>query len=356
MKILAPINKVEEVDKVIEAGAGEIYCGVVAKEWEEEYTTAESINREPKSLASLPSYRDLKKAVNIAHSYGVPVFLTLNATYYSQEQYPLIKSSIKRAIDSGIDAFIVSDLGLLLFLRESGLKVKIHISKLGTTFNVETAKFYRELGATRIILPEHWKIAEMERLVHNIEQLEVEIFALNGGCKYIEGFCTFLHSRGLYKRTPILFGKTSFFNEYLFDLMRKFPEKIRTFLENTSLVASFFPGVCKRKCKVLVKAENSYSQSQLRIDTKMFSTNFIFHQCLCAACNIYEFRKMGITSLKIMGRLMSSKKKVRDVRFLNKILSYSKKGNLSQEQFSHFVKEEYKRIYHVACGETCYYS
>lgn len=38
MKLVAPISKVEEVLPIIEAGADELYCGVLPLEWYKKYT------------------------------------------------------------------------------------------------------------------------------------------------------------------------------------------------------------------------------------------------------------------------------------------------------------------------------
>jgi hypothetical protein len=52
IKILAPVDKVEEVSQVIEAGADELYCGLTSGEWLQKYTLA-AINRRPAPPAIL---------------------------------------------------------------------------------------------------------------------------------------------------------------------------------------------------------------------------------------------------------------------------------------------------------------
>jgi len=47
MKILSPINKVDEIEKVIKAGAKEIYTGVLSKNWLRTYSHAGTINGAP---------------------------------------------------------------------------------------------------------------------------------------------------------------------------------------------------------------------------------------------------------------------------------------------------------------------
>ena len=66
MKILLPVDKVQEVEKVIEAGADELYCGVLTSDWHSKYI-AGSINRRPGGRANFTTIDNLKECVSIAH-------------------------------------------------------------------------------------------------------------------------------------------------------------------------------------------------------------------------------------------------------------------------------------------------
>jgi len=46
VKIVAPIDKVGEVEELIKAGADELYCGLFSAEWAQRYTIG-IINRRP---------------------------------------------------------------------------------------------------------------------------------------------------------------------------------------------------------------------------------------------------------------------------------------------------------------------
>jgi len=46
MKILSPVDKVDEVKRIIKAGADELYCGVLTSDWHNKYI-AGAINRRP---------------------------------------------------------------------------------------------------------------------------------------------------------------------------------------------------------------------------------------------------------------------------------------------------------------------
>ncbi|MCK5393081.1 MAG: U32 family peptidase, partial [Candidatus Omnitrophica bacterium] len=160
IKVLAPINRPEEVEQIIKAGADELYCGVLPENWKQRYSNIASPNRREWTSANLSNFGQLREIVKTAHSYGVPVYFAVNA-FFTEQQYPLIMSHITEAKAAGVDALIVADIGLMLNIKEANLDINIHISNCGTAFNSETVEFYRDLGASRIVLPRQLMIDEI---------------------------------------------------------------------------------------------------------------------------------------------------------------------------------------------------
>src|SRR5262249_33811054 len=119
MKVLAPISSPEELEMLSAAGAEELYCGIVPREWMEKYTGAVWLNRRSPKGGSLESYADLRQLVDSAHKLGLPIFTTLNAPYYTAEQIPLVLDLARRLSEEvGVDALIVTNINLLLRLSE----------------------------------------------------------------------------------------------------------------------------------------------------------------------------------------------------------------------------------------------
>ena len=133
MKLLAPVDKVEEVAAVIRAGADELYCGLLTADWHERYI-AGSISRRPGGGANFTTFDDLAACVDAAHSSNTPVFLAVNEHYYTREQHPFIRDYIEKVVALGVDGLMVADLALLLTLREMKTGVKVIISTGGTAF------------------------------------------------------------------------------------------------------------------------------------------------------------------------------------------------------------------------------
>ncbi|MCC6991037.1 MAG: U32 family peptidase, partial [Acidobacteria bacterium] len=195
MKILSPVSVVDEVDMLVDSGAGELYCGLQPQDWTSTYSGALWMNRRSPAGANLSSFDDLSALVGRAHAHAVPVFLTLNAPVYIERQLPYLVDLARRALDEcAVDALIVSDLALLLSLAEAGLVGHVHVSSVASALNAETVRFYVDLGVGRVILPRGLSIAEIGRIASDIAgEVPLEVFVLNDGCAFEEGLCHTLH-------------------------------------------------------------------------------------------------------------------------------------------------------------------
>src|SRR5947208_8394390 len=120
MKVLAPISGYDELEMLAANGGEAVYCGIVPREWLDRYTGAVWLNRRSPKGGSLETFSELKQLVDGAHGLGTPVFITLNAPYYTAEQMSWVME-LARALDGevGIDALIVTDINLLMQLSRS---------------------------------------------------------------------------------------------------------------------------------------------------------------------------------------------------------------------------------------------
>ena len=335
IKILSPVSRCDEVEDVIAAGADELYCGILLDDWRKGYTVSASLNRRQEDntiLGTSPhfkSFEELKESVEIAHSRSVPVILTLNEHYYSKDQYPYLLSYVDKALEAGVDAFIVGDVAFILSLRERGISTDIHISTAGTAFNSETVRFYQELGASRVILPRHLTIEEIESIASEVSDVELEAFILNSRCANIDGFCTFQHG--------------------LADL---FPdEKVKEQYLNACMLSykiSVYPDAkveSDSDIKEKISWERQSIWSALHIDDRP-----------CGACALFEFSKIGLHGVKIVGRQNAKSKKIKDVIFLRTLIDSLSEKNPSKEEFRKFSRRLYQETYEWPCLIfKCYY-
>jgi len=190
VKILAPLRHSDEVAPLLDAGAGEFYCGVSPPGWDDEFGSA-AVHRRSARSAGVPDLDDLRRLV--ARANGHPVFATLNAPSYPSAAIPRLVEFGRRLVeDEGVAALIVAELELVLALAEAGLAPRVHLSSLATCRNPGAAAFFRGLGIARVILPRHVTLAEIEATA--IPGLEWEAFLMNDGCTFEEGTCSTTHA------------------------------------------------------------------------------------------------------------------------------------------------------------------
>jgi collagenase-like PrtC family protease len=319
MKILSPVDKVEEVEKLIEAGASEFYCGLLTHDWHNKYI-AGSINRRPGGGANLTTFDELKSCVNIAHSHQVPVFLTFNEHYYTPEQYPYILDYVDKVVSIGVDALLVADLALLLTLRQKAVNTRIFISVGGNAFNSETVKFYQDLGASRIILPRHLTLKEINIICNRVSGIELETFIFNSRCPNVDGLCTFQHGLASQSFKPL------------------------------------YENACMLPYDISVVADDSVEEKQISWKRQHIWQTVHVDDYPCGACALYEFNKINITSVKIVGRGNPTARKVTDVVFIRTLLDFLENEKPSREQYCETAQKLYQETYKRSCRVyMCYY-
>ena len=198
MKIAAPVSSVKEVDMLLHFGADELYCGVRTPEWETHFGDHLWMNRRSPKGANLGSWEEIREVAERAHHAQAAVHVTLNAPFYTQAGIDyLLRLAEKLVSKLDIDSFIVSDINFLMLLADRDLPVDLHLSSLGTCINSYAVDFYQSLGIKRIILPRQMTLSEIERLVSgNGQTMAFEVFAVNDGCFFEEGFCQTTHALG----------------------------------------------------------------------------------------------------------------------------------------------------------------
>ena len=76
----------------------------------------------------------------------------------------------------------------------------------------------------------------------------------------------------------------------------------------------------------------------------------------CGICRLAELEQIGVYGVKIVGRNYSTKKKVKDIKFLKAVLTYMKENQVkSLEGFKSFVQDKFRQVYKMDCGNLCYY-
>ena len=184
MKIVAPISDLKEITPLVSSGADELYCSVVPTKWMERFGTS-AVSR--RAFSNLSQASDLEVAIKETQALGKHLSLVMNAQHYTAEQLECLLSLAENFAELGGDAVIVGDPVLLDLMAREGFEFGIHLSSIASCRNAQTAMFYQQLGATRIILPRDMTLKEIARLRKDIPDLEFEAFILNDGCVFEEG-------------------------------------------------------------------------------------------------------------------------------------------------------------------------
>src|SRR5512140_1749760 len=106
MTIVAPLKKSEEVAHLLEAGAGEFYCGISPPDWESHFGISWSSRRSPQS-AGVADLADFEKILQLAE--GKPVFIALNAPYFPPGGVEMLAEFATFMLKIGASGLIVAD-------------------------------------------------------------------------------------------------------------------------------------------------------------------------------------------------------------------------------------------------------
>jgi putative protease len=193
LRILAPVDREEEVGPLASAGAHELYGGVQPDGWLRAGRGV-SANQRTFSSAQFPSEASFARAAAEARRAGAPLRLALNAPLYDPPDYPELLALAERAAGWGVAGVIAGDLGLLARLSRAGLPLDLTLSTMAGAMNRASLAFYRRFGISRAVLPRHLTLAEMAALVEAHPDVAFEAFALVGRCPNEEAYCTFQHA------------------------------------------------------------------------------------------------------------------------------------------------------------------
>jgi len=87
-----------------------------------------------------------------------------------------------------IDAFIISDIGLISLFRKHFPQTPLHLSTQANCTNAEAAKIYGDLGFERIILGREVPLKDIEE-IKRVSGLEIETFVHGAMCLAYSGRC-----------------------------------------------------------------------------------------------------------------------------------------------------------------------
>lgn len=173
IELLSPAGDEEKMRVAFNYGADAVYFG--------------GQNYSLRANAKNFNNEEIKNAVILAHGLNKKVYVTVNIIFHD-EDFEGLEEYLKYLDGAGVDAIIVSDISVMNLWKKLNLKMELHVSTQASTLNKETALFYKNLGATRVVLAR-------EALKDNIKEikeytgLELEAFIHGAMCTSISGRC-----------------------------------------------------------------------------------------------------------------------------------------------------------------------
>lgn len=231
------------------------------------------------------SIQDITEGVDFAHSLGKKVYVTVNILFHNEDLEGLTEY-LTTLSDIGVDAFIVSDLAVIKRIRELNLKPEIHISTQESSVNKLAVKFWESVGATRVVLARECSKIDIIDIKNNTNA-ELEVFIHGAMCTSYSGRCV---------------------------------------LSNYVTKRDSNRGGCSQVCRFIFK-------------TKKYDDFQIASKDLSMIDHIPELVDMGVSSLKIEGRMRSMYYIATVVNTYKNVVTLYKEGKLTNE-----LMEYYKRV------------
>lgn len=255
MELLAPVGGMEQLRAAVRFGADAVYGGMKSYG-----LRAFAGNFDPTQL---------REAVRFAHANNVKFYVTMNILPTDADMQGFLAAA-QDALDAGVDAAIVSDIGAALMLHEELPGLPIHISTQANVLNARTAEhFHRMMGAERIVLSRELSMADIAAMRQNLpEELELEAFVHGAMCVAYSGRCL---------------------------------------LSNALTGRSGNRGACAQPCRWQYHlVEEKRPGEYLPVCEDERGTYLYSAYDLCMLPHLHELQKAGVISLKIEGRMKTA--------------------------------------------------
>ena len=254
IELLAPAGDFEKLKAAVDYGADAVYFG---GELFSLRAGAGNFTRE-----------EMREGIEYAHAKGVKCYLTINIFAHNSDVEPLMEylNDIK---DMDIDAFIVSDPGIMFMITEVMPDAEIHLSTQANMTNYKTAEFWMSQGVQRIVLARELTFDEILELRDKLPpEMEFEAFVQGAMCISYSGRCL---------------------------------------LSNFMIERDANRGACAHPCRwkyALVEEQRPGEYYPIEEDER--GTYILNSRDLCMIEHIPDLVKAGITSAKIEGRMKSA--------------------------------------------------
>ena len=172
-ELLLPAGDLDRLKIACKYGADAVYIG--------------GYNYSLRANANNFSLDEIKEGVEFAHKLNKKVYVTVNMIFHNDDLDGLDKY-LSDLDHIGIDSYIVSDFAVIEALKRLKIKTPFFISTQKSITNKEAVKFYKDLGAYRVVLARECSREDILDIKKNVDT-EVEVFIHGAMCTSYSGRC-----------------------------------------------------------------------------------------------------------------------------------------------------------------------
>ena len=175
VELLAPAGSMEALKTALYFGADAVYCGGPLLQL--------------RAGSAAFTFEELTEAAGAAHALGKKLYVTVKS-FAENGEIGQLGDYGRRLLEAGVDAAIVSDLGVIAELREKCPDLPLHVSTQANCLNYKTVNVYHSMGASRVVLGREMTLAAIEELKDRIPpEMEIEVFIHGAMCMAYSGRC-----------------------------------------------------------------------------------------------------------------------------------------------------------------------
>ena len=279
MELLAPAGNFDKLVTAVHFGADAVYFA--GKQFG------------LRAFAGNFSDEEIVKAIEFLHAHGKKGYVTLNIVAKDSD-FENINPYLQLLVEAKVDGVIVSDVGVIYYLRKNFPTLNVHVSTQANVNNSFSAKFFADMGVTRIVLAREMSIDEIALLRKNLpKNVEIEAFVHGAMCISYSGRCLL---------SNYLTGRDS--NR----------------------------GACVQACRWQYTIREVGRKDELPIEEDERGTYILNSKDLCMIEHLKELEKAGVVSLKIEGRMKSDYYVASVVNAYRRALDNKNEMSLLQEE------------------------
>ena len=277
IELLSPAGSLEKLKIALLYGADAVYFG--------------GRNYSLRANAKNLGLSEIKEACDYAHNLGKKVYVTVNIVFHNEDVDGLVDYLLELE-KCKVDAIIVSDPLVINIVHENKINIPIHISTQYSTVNYEAVNFWKNLGVERVVLGREVSREEIKEIIDKTG-VEVETFVHGAMCASYSGRCV---------------------------------------LSNYFTNRDANRGGCSQICRW---------NFDLCVDGKKIDTETQFTMCskdLCMLECLSDMIDIGISSLKIEGRMRSIYYIATVVNTYRRAIDEYYDGKLDNDKINYYLK------------------